>query len=241
METLGSATVDLHGQDGHPHAERDDGCRLWVDGQTLAITGEGWQPRGEVQVDGRRAELRDDGAPLLLLQAGMLASDARLELRRRTCSAGHWRLVGDPTESALVVAAAKAGLHRETVEALLPARGRDPLRLRAQAHEHRSTASPVARRHRRSRAAGPRGLAPYVMFAKGAPDLLLERCSQVRIAGHDIGAHRRRGATRSLARPSAALASRALRVLGVACRPLQTPARRTWRRRTWRRISRSSA
>ena len=87
-----------------------------------------------------------------MLTAAALASDARLVQR---CDAGDgWDIKGDPTEGALVVAAAKAGLDKDDLDAALPARARNPLHLRNQAHDHPAPGrmagwSPMPRARRR--------------------------------------------------------------------------------------------
>ena len=219
VETLGSTTVICTDKTGTLTQNEMTCALLWADGETLAITGEGWQPRGEVQRDGRRAELAGDGdgAALLLLQGGMLASDARLEENPAAAQgADRYRMVGDPTEGALVVAAAKAGLTRECVDALFPRVAEIPF---DSDRKRMSTIHRVPDAH-----AVPKGAAsvcpgsPYVMFVKGAPDLLLERCTGVQAQGTAVAlTSAAKAAARSV---GADLASQALRVIGVAYRPL---------------------
>ena len=225
VETLGSATVICTDKTGTLTQNEMTAAVLWTDGEILSITGEGWQPRGEVQRDGRRVELRGDGSPLLLLQAGMLASDARLEPDSAAVSRpgadspstpAPWRLIGDPTEGALVVAAAKAGLQRHSVDAHYPRVAEIPF------DSERRRMSTI------HRVPGPGAVitgaaavgvdAPYVMFVKGAPDLLMERCSR-KGSGNTVSVFT--DENRITAHAAATqLAAQALRVIGVAYRPL---------------------
>jgi Ca2+-transporting ATPase len=224
VETLGSATVICTDKTGTLTQNEMTAALLWTDGETLSITGEGWQPVGEVQKDGRAADLRGDGSALLLLQAGMLASDARLEAEPSADSPpgpARYRMVGDPTEGALVVAAAKAGLRRECVDARFPRVAEIPF------DSDRKRMSTVHRMPDESAAledAAAVGLSePYVMFVKGAPDLLLQRCTSLRTRGtiEPLTGELRGTALQA----GAALASQALRVIGVAYRPLpEVPA-----------------
>jgi Ca2+-transporting ATPase len=160
-----------------------------------------------------------------VLQVAMLASDARLEpvdaaaadaIDRGELPADRYRLTGDPTEAALVVAAARVGLRREKVEALLPRVAELPFdserKLMSTAHRvSPSLGSPAE-------ALPACADSPYVLCTKGAPDLLLARCAREEIRGRieELTPARRR----EILQANAGLASRALRVLGVACRPL---------------------
>ena len=83
------------------------------------MTGTGYEPRGS---SSRGREVPPDSALLELLAAAALCSDARLEADGE----GGLRLVGDPTEGALLVAAAKAGLDLAALERGLPRAGEIP-------------------------------------------------------------------------------------------------------------------
>ena len=73
----------------------------------LEVSGTGYEPHGTFSLNGSDVELTE---PLsLLLRAAALASDARVE---RSEADDKWEVKGDPTEGALVVAAAKAGLDK---------------------------------------------------------------------------------------------------------------------------------
>ena len=202
VETLGSATVICTDKTGTLTQNEMTAALLWADGETLSITGEGWQPRGEVQKEGR--PWRGGGSALLLLQAAMLASDARLEPE----SPSRYRMVGDPTEGALVVAAAKAGLQRQRMDALFPRVAEIPF---DSDRKRMSTIHRVPDEQEHD--------APFVMFVKGAPDLLLSRCTRLRTPGASVSLT---GGLRSTALSVGIdFASQALRVIGVAYRPLQ--------------------
>ena len=169
------------------------------------VTGSGYRPEGELRVDGRPL---DD--PLLLeevravLAAGSLANDAVLRE-----DGGVWTIQGDPTEAAFLVAEAKVeGLH-EAREARFERVGEVPFT------SERKLMSTF-----QSDAAGEFGLA---VVTKGAPDVLLERCTEERLRGdvrpltdlrrrrdpHDGRAARRPGAAHARRRLSAAAARRA--------------------------------
>ncbi len=217
VETLGSATAICTDKTGTLTQNEMTVTQVWADDELLAVTGEGWQPRGEIQKDSLRAELRHFGSVRLLLQAAMLASDARLEREHGgAADAPLYRMVGDPTEGALVVAAAKAGLRRATVEAVFPRVAELPFdsERKLMSTIHRLPADAPDKRD----AAPVDACEPFVVFVKGAPDLLLSRCSHVRSKG--VTRELTEEQKRSTLEVNALLASRALRVLGVACRSL---------------------
>ena len=85
------------------------------------------------------------------LRAAVLASDARSSASETT---GSGSVRGDPTEGALIVAAAKAGLHQAPTSTAVPARERDPVHLREQAHDHAARDAGRRRRVREGRARG---------------------------------------------------------------------------------------
>jgi P-type Ca2+ transporter type 2C len=220
VETLGSATAICTDKTGTLTQNEMTATAVWADGELLSITGEGWQPRGELCKDGARAELRNYASARLALQAAMLASDARLEREAAVGAAQPlYRMVGDPTEGALVVAAAKAGLHRQAVEALFPRVAEVPFdaERKRMSTVHRVPAGPIPAHE----AAAVPGAGPFVAFVKGAPDLLLERCTRVLRHGEAaaLSAEDRRGVLDT----NAALAAQALRVLAIAYRPLTEP------------------
>jgi Ca2+-transporting ATPase len=217
VETLGSATVICTDKTGTLTQNEMTAGHIWADGESLAITGEGYQPRGEIQKDTRRAELREYSSVRLLLQAAMLASDAHLELGEEEVGERKWRMVGDPTEGALVVAAAKADLHREAVESRFPRVAEIPFdserKLMTTIHS-----VPPATAIQKKEAAAVGVDTPYVAFTKGAPDLILEKCSSIEKRG--VVRELSEADRRDILEVNGTLASRALRVLGVAYRPL---------------------
>ena len=216
VETLGSATVICTDKTGTLTQNEMTAGRIWADRELLEVTGEGYQPQGEVRKDNRRAELRDSSVRLLL-QAAMLASDAHLELADSGPEGKRWRMVGDPTEGALVVAAAKADLHRESVEAHYPRLAEIPFdserKLMSTIH-----AVPDPEKVSKKEAVHLGLPTPYVAFVKGAPDELLKRCTRILVRG--VAAPLSETDRAEVLAANTSLASGALRVLGVAGRGL---------------------
>jgi Ca2+-transporting ATPase len=218
VETLGSASAICSDKTGTLTQNEMMVVQMYVDQTLLSISGEGYRPVGEVQEDGRRAELRDYPSARPLLQAALLCNDAQLE-REPTDdepSNGNWRMVGDPTEGALVVAAAKADLWKDTVEQVYPRLAEVPF---DSERKRMSTIHPVPEDAGEG-ALQPwvGGLGPYIAYVKGAPDIILGLCNRVLEDSHEWPLDE--GRRQRILEINAALASNALRVLGVAYRSL---------------------
>ncbi|MFZ5916258.1 MAG: cation-translocating P-type ATPase [Chloroflexota bacterium] len=200
VETLGSATAICSDKTGTLTQNEMTAVQMYVDRTLLTITGEGYRPHGSFEDNGRAVAL--DGYPgsRLLLRAGALCNDAYLENQ----DGDGWRMVGDPTEGALVVAAAKAGFWQKELAKDYP---------RLEEVPFDSTRKRMTTIHPDPRYGG------FVAYVKGAPDLLLELCSKVIEDGDErpLTAEKRR----HILTTNESLASNALRVLGVAYRPLK--------------------
>ena len=196
VETLGSTSVICSDKTGTLTKDEMTVRKLYVAGEIFEISGTGFEPRGEFTRAAAPVELPQ---PLkLLLQAAALTSDARLSR-----SDGHWQIKGDPTEGALVVLAAKAGLRKIDLEAMFP-----------RVHEvpFSSEAKRMTTVHR-----SPSGL---VAYAKGAPEIILHSCAfQLTEAAEETLDHARRSTILQAARE---MARQALRVLAVAYKPNAT-------------------
>ncbi|MBI2861038.1 MAG: HAD-IC family P-type ATPase [Chloroflexi bacterium] len=115
VETLGSATVICSDKTGTLTLNQMTVRRMYVDGRWIEVTGEGYMPQGEFRRDGQPLKLDDNPALLTALRIGALCNDSLLSCEDAFCS-----IFGDPTEGALVVAAAKAGMNKEKLEKACP-------------------------------------------------------------------------------------------------------------------------
>jgi len=115
VETLGSATVICTDKTGTLTMNQMTVRRLFTNGKYVDVTGEGYEPDGEFRQDDKPINPSEDKQLKLLLQAGTLCNDASL-----TRDQGKSGIFGDPTEGALVVAAAKAGLDKNELEEAYP-------------------------------------------------------------------------------------------------------------------------
>jgi len=191
VETLGSVTVLATDKTGTLTHSRMVVGELWTPQRTVLLTGDGYEPRGELASAGVRID--PDSAPDVteLLRAGALCNDAAL--LAPDAPGGPWKGLGDPTEIALLTAAGKLGLRRDALERDYPRVREVPFDSQAQ---HMTTVHEVA--HDRS--------GELLVIVKGSPEALHaltagERNAQV---WHDaLGA-------------AGQLAARGFRVLAVA-------------------------
>ena len=115
VETLGSTSVICSDKTGTLTKDEMTVQQIYVAGRTFEVSGAGYEPQGEFSAEGKRI---DPPEPLAeLLRAGVLSSDAHLVHDE---TEGRWDIQGDPTEGALVAAAAKAGLHKPQLDEELP-------------------------------------------------------------------------------------------------------------------------
>ncbi len=109
VETLGSTTVICSDKTGTLTRSEMVAVEAFAGGR-VEITGTGYEPDGTFLADGRTLATPPPEVSTLL-EAALLCSDARV-----VRADGAWRVEGDPTEGALVAAAAKAGIDRERAE-----------------------------------------------------------------------------------------------------------------------------
>ena len=156
VETLGSTSVICSDKTGTLTKNEMTVRRLFVDGQRIDVSGIGFAPDGEFLQDDR--PVPPSQSVLDLLRAASLASDARVVAHE-----GQWRIEGDPTEAALVVAATKAGLDLAAATAEQPRTGEISFtsERRQMTTLHRTAAGAT------------------VAFSKGAFEQLLASCDRI--------------------------------------------------------------
>jgi len=197
VETLGSTSVICSDKTGTLTRDEMTARQLFAAEQVLEISGAGYEPRGQFfSQDGDPITLSE---PLqLLLQAAALASDARL-VRHETDD--RWEIKGDPTEGALIVAAAKAGLDKADLDARFPRRQEIPFT--------------AERKRMTTLHQWPEG--QVVACAKGAPEVMLAACTRQLTAQGAVELDASRRAR--ILDQARAMADQALRVLAVAFKP----------------------
>ena len=219
VEALGSATAICSDKTGTLTQNAMTVTRLWTPDGLLSVSGDGYVPEGEFSNGAEIVSPKDYAGICLLLQGAQYCSDAYIETSGSEEDRRTWRVVGDPTEGALVVAAAKAGFWRDGG---IPEPQRvaeipfDSDRKRMTTiHDISGTSlTPQALGLIRPEVAA----SPFMVFTKGAPDVVLSLCSHLY---RDGSAQPIAEADRQqILQINGELASDALRVLGVAVRPL---------------------
>ncbi len=210
VETLGSVTVICSDKTGTLTENRMAVTILDVAGHTQKI--DALEDKAGVIYD---AELNANQEPQertlsLLVKAGALCNDAILQ----TTSDGSERVIGDPTEGALIVAAAKLGHAKENLDSRWPRVGEIPFtsERKRMTTFHKVDVDP-------GQTDAPWRDAPYVAFSKGAVDSLLEVCTQV-WTGEEFLPVDEEVKERILS-ANARLAQHGQRVLGIAFAPME--------------------
>lgn len=214
VETLGCATVICSDKTGTLTQNEMTVTEGWISGKRFKISGEGYNPQGKFLVDSQSFEpLRDPGVSLLLY-GSMLCNDAKLEESREERGQKTWRMVGDPTEGAMVVAAAKGGLWRDEIEKIFPRVMEIPF----DSDRKRMTTIHTAQ-WESDWAKNVHINTSVIAYVKGAPDIVLDLCNKVLEDGKTIELDENK--RKEIIATNHDMASQALRVLGVACRPME--------------------
>ncbi len=212
VETLGSVTTICSDKTGTLTQNKMVVQQVHVSGlpfeQDFEVSGEGYAPEGEFQLGGKAVAPLEKPVLALLLLDCALCNDAALQTETDDKGNSQWAIVGDPTEGALVTLAAKAGLEKKTLEYEFERRVEFPF---SSERKRMSVVVSVPDSNRL-------GIdAPYVVFAKGSAELLLECCSRVGKAGRSLTNADRQ----EILKKVEFFAAKGGRVLGFAYQPLE--------------------
>jgi Ca2+-transporting ATPase len=198
VETLGSVSVIGSDKTGTLTKDEMTARQIFTAGQLLELSGAGYEPHGEFSRHGTIVEPSE--AVIMLLRAATLSSDAHLVYHEADRA---WQLKGDPTEGALIVAAAKAGLHKAELDQAYP-------------RVHEIPFTPESKRMTTLHTVNGSAMA----YAKGAPEIILESCTR---QWTETGEQPLDDDSRQTILDAAQqMASQALRVLAVAGKPHAT-------------------
>lgn len=193
VETLGSVSVICSDKTGTLTRNEMTVQRLVTAARIYDVKGIGYAPRGSINIGERSVIPADDADLTLCCRAVVLCNDATLHQ-----DGDVWRIVGDPTEGALVTFATKASL-----DAIDERTGHPRLDVIPFESEHRY----MATLHAHADA--------VIIFIKGAPERVLDMCSQQRVDGADAPLD-----PDYWRRQAIDCAARGLRLLSVACKAI---------------------
>jgi Ca2+-transporting ATPase len=154
-ETLGSSTVICTDKTGTLTQNEMTVTHIWLPKGEMAVTGVGYDPKGHFEENGHKVDYRQRPDLLALLETGLRCNHAHIAKDDRG-----WHQIGEPTEAALVVAAHKAELYPGEPSHTVSEFSFNSLRKRMTVIEHLRD--------------------DLVAHVKGAPEVILERCSRVR-------------------------------------------------------------
>ena len=166
VETLGATSVICSDKTGTLTQNEMTVVKAYVDDKVLDIEGGGYDPVGDVKLDGNKIGI--DGLPDLndLICAGTLANDAHIEN-----SSGSYKMFGDPTEGSIVTFAGKLGLPSEELNKTYPRIEELPF----------DSARKMMSTFHTNYIDGK-----IISFTKGAPDIVINKCSKIALNGEMV-------------------------------------------------------
>ena len=194
VETLGSTTVICSDKTGTLTKGEMTVRQLYLNNQSIDVTGVGYEPKGQLKIDEMEIKRHQEIFSLWGM-ASILCNDASLEKAKE---GGNWYIIGDPTEGALIVAAEKAGFRQDNIRNEYP----------------RISELPFSSERKRMSTVHQSKENTKIVFTKGAPEIILDRCSSI----HENGVPQRflLEKKRQIHEINEKMATQALRVLAVA-------------------------
>lgn len=162
VETLGSTSVICSDKTGTMTKGEMTVQQIYLNGESLKVTGVGYDPQGEFQVDGKKIPLSFQMKTLL--KNASLCNDSKLEKDTHT---EKWIIKGDPTEGALLVLAAKADIWKQDLEE----------------QEPRIAEIPFSSERKRMTTMHDQLGKLKIAYMKGAPEIVLEKCGNIMLEG----------------------------------------------------------
>lgn len=213
VETLGSVTTICSDKTGT--LTQNKMVVQWVStpSQTFQITGEGYAPVGEFQIGETPIAIEKYPELETLLLACALCNDAILQYQE-----GEWKILGDPTEGAIVTLAGKGGIDKETLSLKFPRVGEIPF---SSDRKRMSVICqwPIVSSELENKEPGITNHR-YIMFTKGSPELVLERCDLCQVGNKTEKLTSEQ--TKEILHNNNRMAGAGLRVLGLAYKCLDT-------------------
>ncbi|WXG43608.1 MAG: cation-translocating P-type ATPase [Promethearchaeati archaeon SRVP18_Atabeyarchaeia-1] len=194
VETLGCATVICSDKTGTLTRNEMTVQRIFTADGFIDVTGVGVTPAGEFLRDSRKINPSTDRNLMKLLTVGSLCNDSQLIYESKS-----WRVTGDTTEAAILVAATKAGVNKEELDTT----------------RQRVGELPFESERKRMSTIHPEGKG-FIICVKGAPEIILDLSTRYLKAGEEEELSQE--VRKSIMNANETMTSKALRVLGVAYR-----------------------
>ncbi|RJS83261.1 cation-translocating P-type ATPase [Candidatus Bathyarchaeota archaeon] len=194
-ETLGATTVICSDKTGTLTKGEMTVRKIYVNGEVIEVTGVGYEAKGEFLREGEAINVEDNQELSLLLRGAALCTNASYDGKT---------IIGDTTEGALIVAAAKAGYMKEDLEK----------------RYSRIREIPFTSERKRMTTVHKTADGKLLAFMKGAPEVVLNRCTHILKDGRKRRFNQKE--REAILRKNEEMASEALRVLGVAYKELKT-------------------
>ncbi len=198
IETLGETTVICSDKTGTITTGEMTVKQIFCDNKLFEISGAGYEATGEFLYDDKKVDVQKNNSLNLLLKAGTLCNDSKIE---RKGTDNEYSIKGTPTEAALLITSAKAGIFRDDLRFLRE--GEVPF------NSERKIMS-VAIKEKRE----------HYVYSKGAPEILLKNCKFIqREDGIFTLLERDR---KLIIKMNQELASKSLRTLAVAYKKVKS-------------------
>ncbi|MGN0613375.1 MAG: cation-translocating P-type ATPase [Porcipelethomonas sp.] len=170
VETLGCASVICSDKTGTITENKMTVKHIFTDFREFDVSGTGYKISGEITLDKNAFNPKACPSLIKLFECSVLCSTARIETgevfnnRQRGVlkSKGEWKVYGDPTEAALLIAAAKGGVTAEKIKGMR--------KISETPFDSESKMMSVTYRN---------GSGQEIVYAKGAPDVLIKKCGFV--------------------------------------------------------------
>jgi Ca2+-transporting ATPase len=199
VETLGSVTVICSDKTGTITKGEMSVRKIYAGSYMVKVTGTGYEPKGEFQIEKGESSILKSEHFSLLMKGCILCNDADLLFEN-----GRWFIKGDPTEGSLLVVAAKAGFQKTEIQKQHPRIGEIPF---SSERKRMTTIHSTIQ-------------GGHIVFMKGAPELVLERCTHIQESNsiERLTIQKKE----ELLNKNGEMASEALRVLGLAYKIMPT-------------------
>lgn len=159
VETLGTTTVICSDKTGTLTQNEMTVKKIFVDEKDIEVTGTGYEPVGSLEIDNRQIQVDDAKSIYTMLNIMTLTNDSSLVEED-----GRYNITGDPTEGALLTAAAKVNVTKERANESYPRIEEIPF------DSDRKMMTTFHEKFIENK---------VVSFTKGAPDIVIDKCNRI--------------------------------------------------------------